>query len=503
MRKLSLILALASLMICVACGAGGSGNSGGFGGGGTSGNFSNSSLKGNYAYEIVGFDITDNAPYREAGVFVADGSGNITGGEDDFAEGSNVVSNTVASVTGAYTVSNDGTGTVTLSFNNGGGLQLAVSVVSAPTIYLAMSTVDPLGTTGGQGLSVNGTGFAVPQTTSSFGQPSGTFVFRSQSLNTALGGLTPTADVGVFTVAGGTISSGAEDQIAFGQSDTQLNITGGTFNTPDSFGRGTGSYTDSNSHTTSFYYYVVDNDHIHFFSSLSGVIGLGRAVAQTGTTFSGSYVFGSKGDDSAFLGGVNTAGQFTASGGAITSGGSFDTVQDGGTPLNGSYSGGTYTVANNGRVTLTLNPSSGSPIQEVYWVVSPSTAFFLTNDATKVETGTATSQTVTSFTNSSVSGTFGFASDGFDSTDLLDQVGYLHWDGAGNLAISEFQNVSGNQQTSGILKGTYTMGANGRAVGSIANVSGSLIVYLASGTEGYIIQTDSGFEVDGMMGTAQ
>ncbi len=48
-------------------------------GGGTTGSFSNTNLKGNYAYEIVGIDITDNAPFREAGVFVADGSGNITG----------------------------------------------------------------------------------------------------------------------------------------------------------------------------------------------------------------------------------------------------------------------------------------------------------------------------------------------------------------------------------------------------------------------------------------
>ena len=35
-----------------------------------SGSFSNASLKGNYAYEIVGIDITDNVPFREAGALL-------------------------------------------------------------------------------------------------------------------------------------------------------------------------------------------------------------------------------------------------------------------------------------------------------------------------------------------------------------------------------------------------------------------------------------------------
>jgi hypothetical protein len=502
MRKFSLLsIGLASLLICGGCGSGGSSGSGGFGGGGTSGSFSNTSLKGSYAYEIAGFDINDNAPFREAGVFVADGSGNITGGEDDFAEGSNLVSNVVTATTGAYSVSSDGTASVTLTFNNGGGIQVALSVVSAPTIYLAASAIDPLGTP--TSLSVNGSGFAVPQSTSPFSAPSGTFAFRSQSLNTSLGGLQPIANVGVFTVSNGTVSAGAEDQITFGSADGQLNLTGGLFNAPDAMGRGTATLTDSNSHTSTFFYYVVDGTHIHLFSSTSGTIGLGRAVAQTATAFSGGYVFGSLGDDSTSLGGVNTAGQFTASSGAISSGGSFDSVQDGGAPVNGSYTGGSYTVAPNGRVALTLNPSSGSAIHEVYWVVSPSLAFFLTDVASKVETGTATLQSVSSFTKSSVNGTFGFVMDGFNTTDLYDRVGNVHWDGAGNLGLTEFVNVTGNQTLSGIIMGSYTMSGNGRAVGSLNGLSSNLIFYMASGTEGYMVQADSGVEINGRMGATE
>ena len=102
-------------------------------------------------------------------------------------------------------------------------------------MYLAVTAVDPLGTP--TALSVNGTGFAVPQTTSAFSAPSGTFVFRTQNLNTALGGVQPIANVGVFTVASGAVSAGSEDQLSFGAADSQLSLTGGVFNAPDSLGR--------------------------------------------------------------------------------------------------------------------------------------------------------------------------------------------------------------------------------------------------------------------------
>ena len=503
MNKLFLLSALILLLFCAGCGAGSSSSSGGFGGGGTSGSFSNASLKGNYAYEIAGYDLSTGqaVPFREEGAFVADGSGNITGGEDDFAEGSQLVHNVVTTTTtgAAYSVSSDGTALLTLVFNTGGGLQVALSVVSSPTVYLAVTAVEP----GVTQLVVNGTGFAVPQTTSAFAAaPSGTFVFRTQNLNTTLG--LPVANVGALTVSSGAVSAGSEDQLIFGAADNQLTLTG-AFNAPDSLGRGTGTLTDNNGVPSAFYYYMVDSNHLHFFSSTPGTIGVGRAVAQTSTSLSsGSYVFGSKGDDST-LGGVNTVGQFAASGGSISSGGSFDSVQDAQSPVSGTFTGGTYTAASNGRVVVSLTPSSGNSISEIYWVVSPSLAFFITNDPTKVEAGTATLQSSTSFTKSSVSGTFGFAMDGFTTVSSLafyDRVGNLHWDGAGNLGLTEVVNVSGSPSTSGTLMGTYTVGSNGRAVGNISGLSSNLVVYLASGSEGYMLQGDSGVEINGMMGTA-
>ena len=90
MRQFLLFLGVGSLAFSLACGGGG--NGGGFGGGGGGGNngFSNSSLNGQYAYQLSGFDLQTQSsiPFREVGVFTADGNGHITSGTDDFSEGS-------------------------------------------------------------------------------------------------------------------------------------------------------------------------------------------------------------------------------------------------------------------------------------------------------------------------------------------------------------------------------------------------------------------------------
>src|ERR1700690_1510814 len=108
MKKLLACLIFFALFFCIACGTGLTGSNGnngspGFGGGGTAGGSSVASLSGNYTYQISGYDLSSTAgqaiPFRESGVFVADGKGNITGGEDDFAEGSSVTTHVIAAST--------------------------------------------------------------------------------------------------------------------------------------------------------------------------------------------------------------------------------------------------------------------------------------------------------------------------------------------------------------------------------------------------------------------
>ncbi len=502
MKKLLGLLTFLSLLFCVACGTGGS-SSGtpGFGGGGTSGSSSLASLTGNYTYQISGYDLSTVAgqatPFREAGAFVADGNGHITSGEDDFAEGTTVVTHTMAP--GTYQISNDGTGQLTLNFTNTGGIQFALSLVNSPTVYLAVNVIAP----NGPGLFANGTGVALQQTASALTTvPSGNFAFGMRNFNQALGS---SAAVGAFTVTGGAVSGNEDVMRGSVQSSGTLN---GSFNTPDANGRGTGTFTDSLGVTSPFAYYVVDGSHLRFFSTAVGTLAIGQAQAQSGTfstaSLSGSYAFGTSGDDAFSLDGVKRVGQFVASNGTISAG-QFDTVQDN-SVVSGTFTGGTYSVASTGRAVVNLTPSTGGSVQEIAWMVSPSHAFVLTNDTTKVEVGTVDLQSSTSFSKSTPSGTFGFAMDGFTSppftsaAQIYDRVGNMHWDGAGNLGLTEFVNVTGSGTTSGILNGSYTLAANGRGVGTISSLSNNLIFYFISGSQAYILQADGGVEINGNMG---
>jgi hypothetical protein len=478
MRTIYLCLGLVLLLFCVACGT----NSGGVPGFIPSGSFSVASLNGQYVYQIEGFDFsgTTGVPYREAGVFTANGSGGITASTDDFSEGAGAA-NTVS--TGTYTVSNDGTGSLVLNTSLG-TIHLAITVVSSSKVYLVEG--DTL---------LNGGGLAEKQdSTAIAAAPAGTFVFREHDLNS----VQSVASVGAFTVAGGIASNGNED-VNRGGVFSSLTFTG-SFNPPDpATGRGTGSFTDTTPATSSFIYYIVDANNVRFLASTSGVLGLGRAELQSGTpALSGSYAFGSKGDTSS-LGGVNMAGRFTASAGTITAG-ALDAVQDSAPSTNVSFTG-TYTSAASGRTLVTLNTSPNGNL--VVWMVSPTRGLFLVNDPSTVQDGSLDLQQVSTFSNSTMNGQFGFVMDGFDTGTPKDRVGTLQWDGTGKLILNEFTNVAGTINFPVLLSGNYAVSGNGRTGASISNLSSNLIFYLISANDAYVVQNDANVEINGTISKQQ
>ena len=488
MKKLFLVPILASLLFCMACGSGSSGSTPvGIG----SGSFSSASLLGQYVYQIAGADLNNNgAAYREAGVFIADGKGNITGGTDDFTEGSGVSSN---SITGTYGISNDGTGTLTLTVA-GGTLTFAITLTSTSKAYLIEADT-----------FANGSGSIELQSPSAVSStPSGTFVFRMHTISASQSA----SLVGAITASGGVIS-GSDDVLRGAVFDNStgapLTLTG-SLSTPDSTGRGTGSITDSSGVTSNFVYYIVDSNNVRFLSSDASVIALGRAEKQSGSfsvsSLSGGYAFGSRGDDSNYLGGVATVGTFAANGKGSISAGAYDSVQDGNSLATSASFTGSYTAASNGRMAVTLTLPSGTA-QQIFWMVSPARAFFLTNDSTKVEDGTLDQQKG-SFSNSTLSGQYGFVMDGFDlnAGNFVDRVGWISGDGSGNLKWNEVVNDSGTAQQPGILTGTYAVSSNGRATATVTNLSinsNDLVFYLVSGSTGYILQNDPGIEIVGNM----
>jgi len=488
MKTVFLALGLCSLCFCIACGSN-AGTTGFI----PKGNFSNASLNGQYVYQVSGFNFNVSAngdPYREAGVFVADGRGNITSGVDDFAEGSGGVATN--SLTGTYLLSVDGTGIITLAGAAGTTLNFAVTMVSSSRVYVIE----------GDGL-LNASGVAEKQDSSAIGTvPSGAFAFRLHTFNSVQ---VPSAKVGQMNITNGAVT-GNEDVNQNGNSSS-LTLTGGSFTNPDTTGRGQVSISDSSPNKTALIYYVVDANNIRFLSSDPGILGLGRGEKQSGTlALSGSYAFGSRGDTNNFgLNGVHSVGRFTADGNGNLTAGALDSVEDGNSSADASFTG-TYTaLAANGRSSVSLNNGA---VQEVFWMVSPSRGFLLINASNKVEDGTFDLQSGSSFSNSTMNGQFGFAMDGFDLNRqaFLNRVGTLQWDGNGHLTLNEGVNSGSGAQAGIILSGTYSVSNNGRTTGTINNLSltnNDLIFYLISGNDAYVLQNDAGTEISGTVSKQQ
>jgi hypothetical protein len=483
MTKLYLLLGLSALVLSTACGS----SNGSVPGFIPKGSFSNASLNGQYVYQIEGFDFSVNpngVPYREAGVFAANGSGTVTSVTDDFSEGGSVAT---TPGTGVYAINSDGTGSLNLQ-TAVGTITLGVTMVSASKVYFIEGDT-----------TLSASGLAEKQNPAALAAvPNGTFVFREHDLT-----LTQSiGSVGIFTTSGGTVSAGNEDVNRNGTL-TSLTFTG-SLNAPDpTTGRNTGTFTDSSPATSNFIYYIVDANNIRFLEGTAGITGSGRAELQTaGPALSGSYAFGSKGDTTT-LGGANTAGRFTASGGNITAG-VRDSVQDGNSGTNVAFTG-TYTQTTPGRFLLTLTTAANNSL--VVWMESPSRGFFLVNDATNVSEGTLDLQQSATFSNGSMNGQYGFVMNGFDFTTGVaitkDRIGTLQWDGSGKLTLNEVTNTNGSVTGPIVLSGTYTVSSNGRAVGSISNLSNNLVFYLVSGNDAYTIQNDSLVEINGTISKQQ
>ena len=475
--------ALILLAATVACGTGG-----GVTINNPQGNFSNASLKGSYVYHIHGFDSTA-FPYREVGVFTADGSGHITGGSDDSSFGS------TSGLTGAYSVAADGTGLITLS-SGGSSITLAITMVSGSKLQLIEA----------DGFA-NAGGTAELQNTNATGTtPSGTFVFGiHQEISAENSG--PAAEVGSLTISSGSASGNMDANLAGVFSSP--NITA-TFTAPIGPGRGTGTLVNSGTNfTTSFVYYLIDVNKFVFLVTNINAVGSGAAELQNGAIGngpSGNYVFGSRGDDSNFFAGVATVGQFNAASGTMT--GTEDFNVDGNVTTNANLSS-CYAPSANGRVVvndLSGNTCSAS-ISQVFWMVSPSRAFFLNAGNATVEDGTADLQQVQSFSASTFSGQYSLAMDGVDTgaadgtPQLLSRVGALQFDGTGKLTLNEVANGSftgSGAQNPGTITGTYSVGSTGRIAatfngGSFQNV----VMYAVSGSQAYVLQADPSFITSG------
>jgi hypothetical protein len=186
----------------------GCGNNSGFTLPHPTGSYSNASLKGSYVYQVRGASLTTGLPYREGGVFTADGAGHITGGVDDFAGNSASGSSTTLSGTfgGSYTVNSDGSGSIFLgptllgSVGQSSGSQVgfAITLVSSSKVQLIEGDAFAIGA-----------GTAELQDSTAIGAaPAGAFVFGVHQEITASANQAPASQVGGMTIAASASATG-------------------------------------------------------------------------------------------------------------------------------------------------------------------------------------------------------------------------------------------------------------------------------------------------------
>jgi hypothetical protein len=477
--RVTAALAVAGILI-FAVGCGGSSNNGGGGGGGGNGNFTNASLKGQYLISLTGIGVNQalsaSEPFSETVVLTADGNGRLSITVDDFDQGGLSFFLSSPPQAGTYGINKNGTGV--LQFNSS---TYGITMIDDSHFYLIQG--DLFATASGIGEKQDTTAFSAV--------PSGTFIFQAHDLFSS-------SRVGSMTVTSGTINA-LQDLLFLGSTlpNGPTSITGSFASSPDADGRGQFNFSDG----SVFAYYMVNASKFRFmfFSTSSSTLEIGEAEKQTGGPFStaslgsNSYVFGMSGDTISNTVAIHSAGVLTTDG-IGNLGGTVDWVQD--TAINSEISLNTtssYSLDTDGRGVFNLDLSNGFSNQKVFWMVSPTRAYVLTNSSVAIEDGTFTKQTGAPFSNSSLGSQAAFVMDGFDVA-YKDRSGVITPNGSGtfqwNQQANSFDINLGGSPSATTTNGTYQVDSSGRVKVVVNNVTSDIVFYLSSSNSGFMVQED-------------
>jgi hypothetical protein len=451
----------------------------GCGGGGSlsfpppQGGFTNASLSGPYAFSYIGSDA--GGFLAVAGSFQADGNGHITSGTEDINSASAI--NTNAAVSGTYTVRADGRGSATLNSSAGNSTLDFVLIASGHALVIRFDT------------NATGSGTIDLQTPSAFSNAAlaGSFAFSLAGIDT-IGN--PLAVAGNFTADAAGNISGLDDSNDNGGIITSDPLTGTI--PVAATGRGTATLNTVRGVLT-FAYYVVDATHLKLVETDASFVLGGEAFRQTGpfsnASVSGPFAFTIAGADLLSATPFAAGGVLTSDGaGTVTSG--LEDFNDAGLVTTGVGFTGNYTMAANGRGTLTLTSTSGT----FTFVIYPSSGgvLVLETDIKFLTTGTALQQTGP-FTGASLSGTYGLNFSGATSSGEIDSVAQFTADGVNKLNGIIDLNNTGSITFGQPLTGTFTVAANGRATMPLQTplATQNMAVYIVNGNRALFIELDS------------
>ena len=438
------------------------------------GSFNNSSLKGNYAFSLIG---TNQFGFLAvAGSFQADGNGNITGGIEDVNSGGGVF--TSIPVSGNYTVGGDGRGTATL----------ASSVASISFAFVVISPQRALIIRFDNNSSASGSLDLQDSSAFTASALQGTFAFNVSGIDANGADL---EEVGLFSTDGtSAISSGIQDTNDNGNVLTNLAVNGSY--SVASNGRGTATLITGNG-SSNFAFYVVNANRLKLVQIDTVPVVAGDAFRQqagsSNASLNGGFAFtlgGRRGSNALVAGGV-----FTADGnGNITSG--VEDINSGSVAQNLALTNSTYSIAANGRGTLILKNSSGS----FNFVIYPSTGGvqMMQVDSNVLSSGTAYAQQGSNFSTSSLTGNFGFNITGVNGGGEFDVIAQLAANGSGSwTGALDLNNNGGLSLGLAVSSGGYSLGSNGRGNASITTSAGRMnfFTYAVSSSRVLFIEADS------------
>jgi len=361
------------------------------------GTFTNASLNGSYAFLIRG---TNSGFYSIAGSLQANGAGAITAGTADInSPGTGVLANNVA-VTGTYSVQADGRTTATLTSTAGNFVIDFVLISNQHGLAIRFNT------------TATGSGAIDLQQSTAFSTAmiAGSFAF-SMFGGDHNGSFETTA--GVYTTVNinnsDAIQTGVQDINDNGALSVNRSLTG-SFAAPSTTGRGTATLT-TNVGSLNLAYYIVDSNHVIFIETDTAPVLAGNAFRQSATALTGNLalqMFGSTSNHTFAAGGIlKTDGVANI---LTTSTEDFNVA---GTVTQNLPISGTFSVLLNGRGTISIPGSSG--LASLVYYPTTGGILLLSVDSLSVATGTAFSQQLSTPSNSSVSGGFGFSLAGANS----------------------------------------------------------------------------------------
>jgi hypothetical protein len=500
MKRLIAVLIACAAAFAAACGGGGGStppppppNNG----------FSNSSLSGQYAFEMSGTDLNGGFIAR-VGSFTANGSGTITAAVEDVNDATSG-GGTVTFSGGSYSIGTDGRGTITLNGGSlGGGLGLNVALTSTSNGYAVQT----------DGNATSSGSFDL-QTASSFALSSitGPYAFDLAGIDSSSA---PLSIVGQFSASGGPLTGGLIDINDGSQSAPSgpNPITAATFTLDPTLGTTSGRGTVS-INNQGMVFYIVNGGRLKFLEEDSVAITVGDAFSQTGTI--PTAVSGLSGNFSFIVSGAALLGNF----------GSIDRVGSGGfnagalasvtlddnnagtyTALNGDS--GSYTIdsAGSGRGTFTFTDSKAGTFSYVFYLFSPTQALLSETSTGVIGSGSMSAQP--SSISSSLGTNFAFnwsgvtipssGNIGFEE-DFVGQYTLSSSSTSGTVDFTELGSTSTPVFLGVPLSGTLTINGSGSGrnalkvtlspSGGAPSTTINFAAYVGSGNTLYLVTTDS------------